>query len=80
MQRETRNFRANVATLCTEHGEVQRVATKAGISRVFLSKIIHGKAVPTIEVAAQISDALECPLADLVQDPKEFSSRLAKAS
>lgn len=80
MQRETRNFRANVGNLCAEHGEVQRVATDAKISRVFLSKIIHGKAVPTIEVAAQIADALEFPLAELVQDPSIFSLRLAKAS
>lgn len=66
MTREAINFRDNVGSLCEEHGEIQRIADKAGISRVYLSKIIHGRATPTLDIAAQIATALDMPLASLL--------------
>ncbi|MGH7744294.1 MAG: helix-turn-helix domain-containing protein [Candidatus Dormibacteria bacterium] len=58
-------FRRNVAALCAALGGIQRVATEAGISRVYLSRIIHGHAQPTIGVAGRIADAVGLPLGDL---------------
>jgi putative transcriptional regulator len=61
------NFRRNLAIACSEHGRIQNVADDAGVSRVYLSRIIHGKSVPTLEVAARIADALGIPLSDLLE-------------
>lgn len=80
MSKEAENFRNNVAALCAEHGEIQRIAVKAGITRVYLSKIIHGKATPSIDVASSVAKALELPLADLLDSPKVLSKKLAHAS
>lgn len=77
---EARNFRANVGALCAEHGEIQRIADKAGITRVYLSKIIHGKATPTLDVAAKVASALDMPLSLLLDSPKKLSGILARAS
>lgn len=79
-QPETRNFAANLAALCAEHGEVQRIATKADITRVYLSKIIHGRATPTIEVASKIAEALGLPLGELLKSPRQFKKILSAAS
>jgi len=63
----TEFFRRNLAALCAEHGSVQALADKAGLTRVYLSRIIHGRSVPTIDVAARIADALEVPLSSLLE-------------
>lgn len=68
-ERETIVFRANVAAICEEHGAVQAVATKAKITRVYLSKIIHGHATPSLDIAAKISEAVGIPLARMISRP-----------
>lgn len=80
MAAETKNFRVNVAALCANHGEIQRIADASGISRVHLSRIIHGHNVPTMDVASRIAKALEVSLADLIGPPEKLSRILARAS
>ncbi len=80
MATETLNFRKNLGSLCAEYGAVQRIATQAGISRVFLSRIIHGHATPTIEVAASIARAAGLSLSDLIGPPEKLSKKFAHAS
>lgn len=63
----TERFRKNLEFLCSEHGQVQALADKAGLSRVHVSRIIHGRSVPTIEVAAKLADALKIPLSALLE-------------
>lgn len=65
---ETRRFRAVLAFHCANHGEVQRIADRAGITRPYLSKVLHGKAVPSIEIASKIATALDITLADMVAE------------
>lgn len=68
MSREkTENFRLNVKALCSVHGQVKQTAEHAAITREYLSMIIHGKAVPTLDVAIGIAEALDMPLGDLVE-------------
>lgn len=55
--KQTETFRANLGELCAEHGQIQELATRAGLSRIHLSRIIHGHSVPTLDVAAKIADA-----------------------
>lgn len=38
------------------------LADKAGISRVHLTQIENGKAIPSISVARKIADALNCEI------------------
>lgn len=77
-RREVVTFRNNVALLCAKHGRIQSVADAAKISRVYLSRIAHGKATPTIEIALHIADALGYSLADLMSShPKKFFSESA---
>lgn len=74
-RREVITFRKNVAMLCAQHGRIQSVADAARISRVHLSRIAHGKATPTIEIALYIADALGYSLADLMSShPNKFFS------
>ena len=62
---KTKNFQRNVAQLCTRHGMVTTTAETADITREYLSMIIHGKSVPTLDVAIAIAEALDTSLADL---------------
>lgn len=71
-RQELRNFRANLALLCSEHGMVQEIAQKAKVSRVHLSRVIHGKTTPTIDIALRLADALDVPLSDLLESEKIF--------
>ena len=77
-RRDTTNFRLNLAVLCAEHGEIQNVSKRANITRPYLSKIIHGHATPTIDVASRVAYALGIALSDLLLAPKEFSKIVAK--
>ena len=77
---EVENFRHNVGTLCAEYGEVQRIAVKAGITRAYLSKVIHGRATPSMEVALDISEAVEIDMALLMESLSKFAKRFSKAS
>ena len=74
-QVQTERFRKNVGVLCAEHGRIQEIAEKAGLSRVYLSRVINGHAVPTIDVAARIADALGAPLGELLEkSSKKFAA------
>ncbi len=75
---QTEVFAANLASLCAEHGKIQEVADAAELSRVYVSKIINRHAVPTLDVAARIAEALGKTLADMLV--KKSSRKLAKAS
>lgn len=69
--RQTEVFRHNLAALCSEHGRIQEIADKANLSRVFLSRIINGHAVPTLDVAARIADAAKMPLSGLLKKSRK---------
>lgn len=75
--KQTETFRANLGSLCAEHGRVQEIADKAGLSRIHLSRIIHGHCVPTLDVAAKIADAVGVPLAGLL---KKSSKKMTMAA
>jgi len=49
-------FRRNLGLVC--NGNQGRIAASAGISRVFLNRIIRGHATPTLPVAFRIAEAL----------------------
>ena len=71
---DVRNFQRNARTVCQRRrGEVCRLAKRAGISRVYLSQIIHGHARPSLAIAAKIARAADVPLAALMGSPKDFS-------
>ena len=74
---QTEVFAANLASVCAEHGKVQEVATAANLSRVYVSKIINRRAVPTLDVAARIAEALGKTLAEMLR--KKSSRKLAHA-
>lgn len=71
--KQTTHFRANLAAFCSERGDIQSLATKAGLSRVYLSRIINGHAEPSLEIASRIADAAEVPLSVMIASRKEFS-------
>lgn len=49
-------FSANLQALAI--GRHEEVAEKAGLSRVYISYIIHGHSVPRVDAAASIASAL----------------------
>ena len=79
-QKESVNFQRNVAALCAEYGDIQRIADSAGIHRVHLSRIIHGHVVPSIDMASAIASALSVDLKDLIGSRKKLLEKLASAS
>lgn len=70
-QAETEIFRHTLAELCAEHGRIQAIADEAHLSRVFISRIINGHAVPTLDVAARIAKAAKTPLADMLKKSRK---------
>lgn len=79
-QRETERFCKNLASLCSEHGSIQKLADDAGMTRAYVSNVIHGKVSPSLEHAANIASALNLSLSDLLMDPKEFSRQIQKTA
>lgn len=75
-QIETENFRANLRELCRERGTQAQAAAAAGISGVHVSNILRGKAVPSIDIAARLANALGCQLTELLANPKRFRENL----
>ncbi len=67
--RKAENFRRNIAILCDGYGNVQKLASQAGITRVYLSKIIHGKAEPSLEIAVALADAAGRTMEELFVRP-----------
>lgn len=49
-------FRKNIAPLCK--GKQEEIADKAGISRVFLNRILQGKSEPSLGIAENIAKAV----------------------
>ena len=78
--RQTVRFRKNLETICSEHGTIQSIADKAGISRPYVSNIIHGKVVPSLDNAAKIAEAVGISLTDMLADPKEFCVPLERTA
>jgi transcriptional regulator with XRE-family HTH domain len=48
---------------------LEDLSRKSGISRTMLSEVERGKKSPTIRVACQIAEGLECTLSDLLGEP-----------
>ena len=69
------NLRTNVKSLCTRHGEIQRVADQAKISRTFLSNFLNGKSSLSMDTALDLAAALGIPFKVLIDDPKNIMSR-----
>lgn len=44
------------------------LAQRAGISKSHISYILRGKREPTVKMMKKISSALNCPLAELLED------------
>jgi len=69
MPEKTDAFRRNVVKqvrlLGITYGEL---ATRAGLSREWLSKMLHGRSNPTLPVCEQIATALDTSLEALVAD------------
>lgn len=68
---QTEVFRVNLSAICAEHGKIQEIADAAGLSRVFVSRIVHGHSVPTIDVAARIAEAAGFQLSDLLKKSRK---------
>ncbi len=58
------SFRLSIIALCK--GRQEKVAKKAGISRVFLNKILQGHSEPSLETAAKIAAALNISLDEAI--------------
>jgi transcriptional regulator with XRE-family HTH domain len=67
LHEQTVNFRENLAALCAGYGQVQRLADEANLSRVYLSRLIHGHCVPSLDVAARIATAAKVPLSAMLK-------------
>lgn len=79
-QVETEYFRRNLAAICEGYGNLNRVAESAGISRGFISRVIHGKCTPNLEVAAQIAQGAGLTLSTMLRAPAEFSQEVSAKS
>lgn len=77
-QAETKHFSKNLAVVCAEHGSIQDIADKSKLSRVYVSKLIHGKAVPSLEVASRIAEAAGLTLKQMLETPETFARKHGK--
>lgn len=62
----TERFRLNLASMCDEYGRSSEIAEAAGVSRTHLWRVANGKAVPSLELAMRIAEALHLPINDLL--------------
>ena len=70
---ELKYFHANLLAVCKgRRGIIQQIADDTGFTRAHVSRIIAGKASPTLESAAKISKAVGYDLGDLLEKPKDF--------
>ena len=70
MDMRTENFRRNVAMLSKMQGVTQSdLARDAGISRVYLNRLIHGHYEPSLRICERIAVALRVPLELLLAAP-----------
>lgn len=57
-------FREKIIPIC--HGQQEKIAKKAGISRVYLNRVLGGKAVPSLDVAENIAQAAGLTLSQAI--------------
>jgi transcriptional regulator with XRE-family HTH domain len=75
---EVDRFRQNLKVVCGEHGSIQEIAEAAEIHRVYLSRILKGDQVPSLEIAARIAEAAGLSLQDMLADPTRFAKKHGK--
>lgn len=75
---EVARFRENLQVVCSEHGSILEIAEAAKVHRVYLSRILSGKQVPSLEIAARIAEAAGLSLSDMLADPVRFSRKHGK--
>ena len=63
------NFRMNLRPLCA--GKQAKIAEQAGISPVYLSRILNGHNSPTIDVACDLARAVGQPIGSLLSKPRK---------
>lgn len=74
MPPKTDAFRANVRRQVELQGLTYgELASRAGLSREWLSTMLHGKSNPTLPVCERIAAALETSLEALVAEPTRSS-------
>jgi len=78
--RRTETFRNNLKVLCVGYGRVTQLAAAAGITREYLSMVIHGKVVPSLDIALQLAEAAELSLDELCEKPLPKPKRVLQAS
>jgi len=63
-------FRRNLAAWLDQAGESKRsFASRTGLSRSHLDKILAGDCSPSLDVAGRIAEAIELDLASLISEP-----------
>lgn len=73
MSKELKNLRRNIAWVTSEKYTKTALAKKAGISRVWLSKLVNPEGpTPSIEIVLALSKALKVSLDDMVASSKTF--------
>jgi DNA-binding phage protein len=75
---DTKAFVANLKIVCAERGSIQRVAAGAEMSRVWLSKILNGHVIPTLDDAIKISEAAGLSLSEMLKSPEAFVKKHGK--
>ncbi len=70
----TKHFRANVKAIAKARG-VAKLAKDAGITRVYLSRIIAGNCNPSISVAIDLAAACGASLGDLLAPQKNIANQ-----
>lgn len=72
----TERFRRNLRTLCEGYGRARQVSEAAGISREHLSRLMHGKTVPGLDLAVRLAQALEVRIEDMLLEDVEPAEKL----
>ncbi|MBW3599431.1 MAG: helix-turn-helix domain-containing protein [Planctomycetes bacterium] len=75
---DTKRFVANLRLVCSERGSIQEIAERADVARGYLSRVLHGKQVPSLDVASQIAEAAGLSLSEMVKEPAIFSKKHGK--
>lgn len=72
------NFRFNLSSVLKEQNVSQRaVAEGAGLSYVYVNRVLQGKTSPSLECCEKIANAIHLPLEDLISHPADFSAKMS---
>lgn len=72
------NFRGNVRRVCALEGISQReLALRSGVALVHVSRILTGKADPSMTICERIAEAVGVPLAVLIGEPLKIFQQTA---